>query len=389
MSLAGLRKQLNKANQFISESVGAAEATALDPEYSALEKKYDHTAELIEDLIVKCREYLQPNPVTRAKMATSGLISKTAGTGKPGRMPYPQPEGIMGEAMIAHGRSMGEESIFSRALIDAGESYRQCADVKYALEDAVKQNFIDPLIQLQNKDLREVAHHRKKLQGRRLDYDCKKRSQTSREDLFLAEEKLEESKKLAEQAMFNVLDNDVEQISQLAALVNAQLDFHRQTTSVLESLADVLKDRLEDAQSRSRKEHIPKPVLSARSTPRSKSPVPDGFNSQLSGSDPWGQNGSTTPASRASTQDPWAQGHNPAAAASAASAPKSPSGASGPHCKALYDFEAENEGELSFKEGQIINLVSQIDENWFEGSRPDGKSGFFPITYVQVVKPLP
>ena len=49
--------------------------------------------------------------------------------------------------------------------------------------------------------------------------------------------------------MFNVLDNDMEQISQLSALVAAQLDFHRQTTSVLESLQEVLKDRLEVSKS--------------------------------------------------------------------------------------------------------------------------------------------
>ena len=43
-----------------------------------------------------------------------------------------------------------------RALVEAGETYKQLAEIKYSMEDNVKQNFLEPLQNLQNKDLKEV-----------------------------------------------------------------------------------------------------------------------------------------------------------------------------------------------------------------------------------------
>ena len=55
---------------------------------------------------------------------------------------------------------------------------------------------------------------------------------------------------------------------------------------------------------------------------------------------------------------------------------------------ALYDFDAKNYGELSIFEGQKIDLLSQLDDEWYEG-RVDGTIGYFPINYVKILVPLP
>lgn len=43
-----------------------------------------------------------------------------------------------------------------QALLDAGETMKQLAEVKDALDMEVKQNFIDPLQNLHDKDLKEI-----------------------------------------------------------------------------------------------------------------------------------------------------------------------------------------------------------------------------------------
>lgn len=40
-----------------------------------------------------------------------------------------------------------------------------------------------------------------------------------------------------------------------------------------------------------------------------------------------------------------------------------------------------------WQEGDTIALTQQIDENWLEGTL-DGRTGYFPVTYVQVLVPL-
>lgn len=175
MAFAGLKKQINKANQYMTEKMGGAEGTKLDVDFVDMERKTDVTCELVEELQMKTKEFLQPNPTARAKMAAVKGISKLSGQAKAST--YPQPEGVLGDCMLTYGKKMGEDSIFAQSLIEMGEAMKQMADVKYSLDDNIKQNFLEPLHHLQTKDLKEVMHHRKKLQGRRLDFDCKRRRQ--------------------------------------------------------------------------------------------------------------------------------------------------------------------------------------------------------------------
>ncbi|CAB1327302.1 unnamed protein product, partial [Coregonus sp. 'balchen'] len=217
------------------------------------------------------------------------------------------------------------------ALIDAGESMRELGEVKDALDMEVKQNFLDPLQTLHDKDLKEIAHHLKKLEGRRLDFDYKKKRQgkVTDDEIKQALEKFDDTKEIAELSMFNLLESDVrnmflpflllpmqcvstvlptlpshtiEQVSQLAALVQAQVEYHRQCAEILTQLQSKMEDRIRDSSNKPKKEFIPKPLRTTMEP--SKDPGP------------------------------------------------------------------------------------QIDDNWYEGMI-HGSSGFFPVNYVDILVPLP
>jgi len=50
--------------------------------------------------------------------------------------------------------------------------------------------------------------------------------------------------------------------------------------------------------------------------------------------------------------------------------------------KALYDHEAEEEDELNFKAGDIVEVVEKLEGGWWRGSCR-GKEGLFPSNYVK------
>ncbi|KAK7173485.1 hypothetical protein R3I93_003338 [Phoxinus phoxinus] len=53
--------------------------------------------------------------------------------------------------------------------------------------------------------------------------------------------------------------------------------------------------------------------------------------------------------------------------------------------RALYDYQAEDENELSFEPGDIISDVETIDKAWWRGFSKDGRQGLFPANFVETI----
>lgn len=78
-------------------------------------QKTDVTNELVEELQLKTKEFLQPNPTARAKMAAVKGISKLSGQAKAST--YPQPEGLLGDCLLHYGKKLGDDSLFGEFFL--------------------------------------------------------------------------------------------------------------------------------------------------------------------------------------------------------------------------------------------------------------------------------
>lgn len=55
--------------------------------------------------------------------------------------------------------------------------------------------------------------------------------------------------------------------------------------------------------------------------------------------------------------------------------------------RAHYAFDGED-GELTFRDGDVITLIEDIDDEWGRGSL-NGCTGLFPLNFVQLVQESP
>uniref|UniRef100_UPI0037E7B036 sorbin and SH3 domain-containing protein 1 isoform X1 n=1 Tax=Semicossyphus pulcher TaxID=241346 RepID=UPI0037E7B036 len=53
---------------------------------------------------------------------------------------------------------------------------------------------------------------------------------------------------------------------------------------------------------------------------------------------------------------------------------------------ARFDFRAESLKELPFQKGDIVYIIRQVDQNWYEGEH-HGRVGIFPQSYVELLPP--
>uniref|UniRef100_A0A3B5MBS3 SH3-domain GRB2-like 3b n=1 Tax=Xiphophorus couchianus TaxID=32473 RepID=A0A3B5MBS3_9TELE len=340
MSVSGMKKQFHKASQLLNERLMGAEGTKLDEDFLKMEKTVAVMNVLLGELMSRTTELLQPNPAYRAKLSMLSTVSRIRGQAR--TVGYPQTEGMLGKCMLFYGQELGPASEFGGALTDVGGALQKVGQAKDVLDVGIKRTFIDPLQGLQQSEMKQIKYQLKKVNGQRLDFDYKKRrrGKVSTESVQLAWDKFMTSKELAERSMFVLLDRDVDLIRPLAALIASLLDFHRNAQRMLLDLQSDLQQR---------------PVTPVRFQ---RLPLVFFLSKKFQ---------SFQPASVIKTSELLLNQ---------------------PCCRAIFSFTSKRDDELDFSEGEVIILTGQVDGDWYEGTLGE-RSGLLPVSYVEVLVPLP
>lgn len=54
------------------------------------------------------------------------------------------------------------------------------------------------------------------------------------------------------------------------------------------------------------------------------------------------------------------------------------------YCRALYDYQSTDSSSLSFRRGEIIEVLTQLESGWWDGLLGEER-GWFPSNYVQPI----
>ncbi|CAH8488756.1 unnamed protein product [Schistosoma rodhaini] len=353
MSFSTIKKHIARCNQFLSEKLGATKGMDKGPDYKQLTQLMDSYKAFYEDIQKRVIDCLEPNPNARKRAWANAAVNKIQGTTS--NDSYPHAEKILSDCFLEYGRQLSQQSDLSLALTQCGEAYNKIVESKNQSVDETKSGYLKLISEKLHRDIRKISALRKKVENKRLTLAHRKNvleRTKAQPDQAFEESRIQYEDALAASttAMSNFLDTEVEQIKTLSNFVNAQLSFYQDAARILSDLHGGLEMRLLDARDHARRQ-TPYPISSNNALPDIPSLYHDSANFQMK---------------------PKYDDHSNRT----------------PQCVALYDFNAESPFELSFCKGDSINLIEQIDDNWYLGEL-NGQEGHFPTNFVHVTCPLP
>lgn len=219
-----VNKRFDRFKQWAGERMGGEVKTNVSDDFKALETEMSVRHEGIDRIHKSMTAYVK------------SISKRSEGDDKEKTLPIAH----LGGSMITHGEDYDVNSEYGRCLTMFGRAEERLARIQESYIAQATSGWLESL-ERSLTQLKDYQTSRKKLDTRRLAYDTSlsKMQKAKRED-FRVEEELRTQKVKYEEAnddvyrrMLDIKNSEPENVMDLQAFLNAQLDYHEQCREVL------------------------------------------------------------------------------------------------------------------------------------------------------------
>ncbi|KAF9910923.1 hypothetical protein EC991_005097 [Linnemannia zychae] len=410
-------KNIGKFKQWTGEKIGKAQKTRMDEDFNGLQTETEAQRVALEKLHESSHAYLKAmSKRVEGDDKFKGLAIETFGI-----------------SMSAQSYTIPEGSSYREALHQMGDAHQSIGAAQGELISRLGSSYIECLERAQAQ-MKEYQAMQKKLHSRRLDYDAKlakvqkakKEKPEWEEEMQAAKAKYEDTRECVLGIMSAISESQDENVISLKAYYDAQLAYARRMVEILEAVPESTftvspntshprherklyrQSSYEPEEERSNYSDDHSSIHSVVTGRHQLDRAPSFSdvrrqNTINSNHYPNGAELSRSMSHLAPNGAPVRKNSTGVSRASIHTVSMQPPPAPAPalpvrekpcrQVRALYNFDATAEGELSLRKGDIVRIIEEIDEGWWEGEFVDSNGGryegMFPSNYVEEIEQPP
>ncbi|RHZ52321.1 BAR domain protein [Aspergillus thermomutatus] len=219
-----VNKKFDRFKQWAGERMGGEVKTNLSDDFKALETEMNVKHEGVDRIHKSLIAYVK------------SISKRNEGDDREKTLPIAH----LGGSMVSHGEDFDANSEYGRCLTMFGRAEERIARVQESYISQANATYLESL-ERSLAQMKEYQAARKKLDSRRLAYDTSlSKMQKAKKEDFRVEEELRTQKVKYEEAnedvfrrMYDIKDAEVEGVADLAAFLEAQLNYHERCREVL------------------------------------------------------------------------------------------------------------------------------------------------------------
>lgn len=354
-----LNKKFSQLRQWVGEKVGTSSKTEMGEELAELDSCVEHRASALALMGTSLKWYMKPYSDTKELY----LLDST--TNSPNNK-LNRAECIS-KAMKDYANTLPASSDYANVLRTCSECFKGISGLDLGFSRKIEASYLAYIEESLDK-IKNYGRVKQKMERRRLYYDSclnrmhksKKENASLEEETQKAQAKFEESRGLITSIGKEILEKESKELVGLLSLFKSAIEYHKDCVDRFCVVANSITKIVEG--------------MSPASPRKSIQSIQSGQSST-----PWQTHSSRSDAILAEPV--------PAKEIDAKVQPQPSEEAitAAKYAIAKYNFESEYEGDLTFKKGQRIRVIKEIDESWWEGAiEAPGEStkfGIFPANY--------